>query len=99
MNFNMKSKYIYIDSNDEEISDNNTVKDLGIIMNNRNTFTEHITSIASKAQQQCGWILRTFKSRHITIMKTLWTSIVQPHIDYCSQLWMPSKVCEIQQIE
>jgi hypothetical protein len=32
-------------------------------------------------------------------MKTLWCSIVQPHIDYCSQLWTPHRVGDIQKIE
>ena len=32
-------------------------------------------------------------------MLTLWKSLVIPILDYCSQLWSPSKVGEIQQIE
>ena len=31
-------------------------------------------------------------------MKTVWCSIVQPHIDYCSQLWTPHRVEDIQKI-
>ena len=30
-------------------------------------------------------------------MLTLWKSLVMPILDYCSQLWSPSKVGEIQQ--
>ena len=32
-------------------------------------------------------------------MLTLWKTLVIPIFDYCSQLWSPSKVGEIQQIE
>ena len=32
-------------------------------------------------------------------MLTLWKSLVVPILDYCSQLWSPSKVGEIQQLE
>ncbi len=32
-------------------------------------------------------------------MKTLWNSLVQPHLDYYSQLWMPLKVGELQEVE
>jgi len=32
-------------------------------------------------------------------MKTLWCSIVQPHIDYYSQLWTPHRVGDIQIFE
>ena len=44
-------------------------------------------------------ILRTFQSRSPELMLTLWKSMVIPILDYCSQLWSPSKVGEIQQIE
>ena len=32
-------------------------------------------------------------------MKTLWKSLVLPILDYCSQLWCPTKQGHIQQIE
>ena len=47
----------------------------------------------------CGWILRTFKTRERTPMLTLWKSLVRSNIDYCCQLWNPSRVCDIQGIE
>ena len=47
----------------------------------------------------CSWILRTFQSRTPEVMLTLWKSLVLPILDYCSQLWCPSKVGEIQQLE
>ena len=32
-------------------------------------------------------------------MKFIWKSLVQPNIDYCSQLWMPCKSGELEKIE
>ena len=49
--------------------------------------------------EQFESILRTFESRTPELMLTLWKSLVIPILDYCSQLWSPSKVGEIQQIE
>ena len=43
--------------------------------------------------------MRTFSTRDQQVMRTLWISIVQPHIDYCSQLWAPHKAGEINRIE
>ncbi len=43
--------------------------------------------------------MRTFHSRDIHIMKTLWNSMIQPHIDYCSQLWAPQKTGDKYKIE
>ena len=47
----------------------------------------------------CSWILRTFKTRTPELMLTTWKSLVQPILDYCSQLWSPSKKGLIQEIE
>ena len=32
-------------------------------------------------------------------MKQLFKSLVTPHLDYCSQLWMPADIPEIEKIE
>ena len=63
------------------------------------TFSQHISNMCQTAKNMCGWILRTFESRSPELMLTLWKSLVIPIVDYCSQLWSPSKVGEIQQIE
>ena len=60
---------------------------------------QHITNICQSARNMCSWILRTFESRSPDLMLSLWKSLVIPILDYCSQLWSPSKVGEIQQIE
>ena len=46
-----------------------------------------------------GWGLRTFRRRGITTMKTIWNSLVQPQLDYCSQFWSPSDQESINRIE
>ncbi len=74
-------------------------RDLGIMVNNSATFTDHIEKVCSKCTQLCGWVYRTFISRDVNTMKMLWTSFIQPQLDYCSQLWAPHKQCHIQQLE
>ena len=47
-----------------------------------------------------GWVLRNFKTRDHITLKTLWKSIIQPNIDYCSPLWLaPSNIGHIRAIE
>ena len=75
------------------------LKDLGITMSADASFRQHIQSTIVAAQNQCSWILRTFRTRDATPMLTLWRSLVQCKLDYCSQLWSPSKKGEIQAIE
>ena len=48
--------------------------------------------VVSKTSQKAGWVLRTFLSRDIPTLRTLWKATVQPHCDYASQLWHPALV-------
>ena len=75
------------------------VRDLGVTMSNDGTFKQHITNMCLSARNMCSWILRTFQSRSEDLMLTMWKSLVLPIVDYCSQLWSPSKVGQIQEIE
>ena len=55
--------------------------------------------MSTSARNMCLWILRTFQSRSADLMLTMWKSLVLPILDYCSQLWSPTKVGQIQEIE
>ena len=81
------------------ISEKAHVRDLGVTMSADGTFRQHISNTCQSARNMCSWILRTFQSRSPELMLTLWKSLVVPILDYCSQLWSPSKVGEIQQLE
>ena len=81
------------------ITQKSHLRDLGVAMSADGTFSQHINNICQSARNMCSWILRTFESRSPGLMLNLWKSLVIPILDYCSQLWSPSKVGEIQQIE
>ena len=81
------------------IAEKDHLRDLGVTMSADGTFKQHINNMCESAKNMCSWILRTFKSRSPDLMLTLWRSLVLPILDYCSQLWSPSKVGDIQQIE
>ena len=55
--------------------------------------------ICYKVRQKCGWILRTFNCRNTNFMKFMWKSLVQGHIDYCSQLYFPNQTNQLEKIE
>ena len=80
------------------IQDKDSVKDLGVTKTNDGTFKKYIQHAVSEAKRQCGWILRTFGTS-IVPMLTLWKSLVQYKVDYCSQLWCPTETGDIQSIE
>ena len=81
------------------IEERDHLKDLGVTMSRDGTFKKHIQTTVTTAQNQCSWILRTFMTREVLPMLTLWKSLVQCKLDYCSQLWSPTRKGEIQDIE
>ena len=62
-------------------------------------FDQHIEKVVKKVPQKIGWILRTFYTRRTDILKQLWKSLLQCHIDYCSQLYMPGTARRMLDIE
>ena len=63
------------------------------------TFSSHVESVCKKVRQKSGWVLRTFKCRKTWFLKFMWKSLVQGHIDYCSQLYFPCKSSDMEKIE
>ncbi len=75
------------------------LKDLGIIMSSNCSFEQHIVELSKRCSSLSGWILRTFSSREPLLLMTLFKSLVLSRLDYGSQLWSPSKICQINMVE
>ena len=74
-------------------------KDLGVKMSSDGTFKLHIAGVVREARSQAAWVLRTFVTREKLPMLTLFKSLVQCKLDYCSQLWSPTSKSEISALE
>ena len=85
-NEDIKQSTIYLSAANEVIDEKESLRDLGVIVNNQANFNDHVEHMCSKVKQKSGWILRTFKNRQQYFLKLLWKQLVQPHFDYCSQL-------------
>merc|ERR1712015_141099 len=88
-NEDLKRNTSYKNSDDEDIQEEKSVRDLGVQMSNDLTFTEHISSSSLKCMRLVYWILRTFQTRRKDPLLKLYKSLVVPRLDYCSQLWSP----------
>ena len=74
-------------------------KDLGIIIDSKLGFVQHIDSIVKKATSLLGMIKRTFSYMDKHMFKTIFTSIVGPHLEYGAVIWNPHLKKLINQIE
>ena len=94
------TSHAYISSSGTNIEEKSSVdKDLGVTMSNDGTFKTHIKGVVSGARSQASWVLRTFKTREKLPMMTLYKSLIQCKLDYCSQLWSPTSKGEINSLE
>ena len=98
-NEELKSQTCYKSNSGTIIQEKEHVRDLGVIMSNDGTFRKHIQSTILEANKQCTWILRTFNTREVLPMLSLWKSLVLCKLDYCSQLWCPTNTGDIQALE
>ena len=63
------------------------------------TFRGHIDEVCISARKVISWVCRTFKSRSVSTMLTIWKSLILPKLEYCSQLWSPTVKKDIQKLE
>ena len=100
----LKGKYNYIDTQDLFINEDllsvlESVKDLGIIVDSQLSFTPRIDSVIARAKQRIYLIFKSFKSRSIKMLMTTYKTYILPILDYCSSVWSPQKLSDIDNLE
>ena len=71
----------------------------GAILSDDGTFEQQLEKVCKKSRQKGGWVMRTFYSRNPNFMRHMYNSLVQPHMDYCVQLWAPPEGPEMDKLE
>ena len=64
-------------------------KDLGVIIDRKLNFRQHIAKKVSIANSNLGIIYRTFTYFNPEMFLSLYKSIVRPHLEYASVIWSP----------
>ena len=76
------------------------VKDLGVILDTKLTFKQHISFIIAKASRQMGLIIRMTRDfKNIQCLVALYCSLVRSSLEYCSVVWIPYYNNAIHRIE
>ena len=76
---------ITIDNN--AIAQVHTTKFLGITIDDKLTWNQHINNITTKASHATGTIYRVRHHLPLHTLKTLYNTLVLPHFSYCNIIW------------
>jgi len=91
-----KPKYIL---NDVYIPVVDSYRDLGVLINPKLDFSEHISSVISSTSQLCNMIFRCFIIKRPEFYIKLFKSLVLPKMLYCSPVWRPYLQKDISALE
>jgi len=73
--------------------------DLGLTYNDQLKFEEYINGVAAKAYQRIYLLFRGFVSRDRTLLKRAFCTYVRPLLEYCTPVWNPYLIRDIDKIE
>ena len=59
----------------------------------------HINKMVASARKVASWVLGVFRDRSKVVMLQLYKSLIRSKLEYCSPLWNPSIVRDIEKIE
>lgn len=74
-------------------------KDLGVVIDTKLSFENHLAEKINKASKIVGLIRRTFENLDQDMFKTLYVSLVRPHLEFANQIWCPHLRKHIEKIE
>ena len=76
------------------------IRDLGVILDSKLTFTDHHNTIVNKANNMLSFIKRfSYHFRDPYTIKTLYVAYVRSILEYCSVVWSPYQVVHCNRIE
>ena len=77
---------LYLAPSGGPIEEKESLRHLGVRISADISFSTQIEMTVASASRMCGWVLRTFRRRNTQMMLILLRSLIQPRLDYCSQL-------------
>ena len=74
-------------------------KDIGVIIDDKLSFSKHMASKIKKANSVMGLIRRTYSHLDEESFLLLYKGLVRPHLEYANQIWSPILKKDIVAIE
>ena len=77
-----------------------SIKYLGLTIKNNLSWSDHISKICSKARRLVGMLFRSFYTcADTSTIKTLYLTLVRPHLEYANQVWDPYFIKDLKLLE
>jgi hypothetical protein len=88
---NQRNKYHMVkqDGTSHTLTPTEEEKDLGVLIDQKLSFSSHAQTQANKANRILGTIRHTFKALDKEAFLLLYKSLVRPHLEYASPIWHP----------
>ena len=93
------SDHVNYSMNGVQLSKVDQEKDLGVIISNDLKLNAQCKEVIKTANRLIGFIGRTFEYKSEKIIRTLYNSLVRPHLEYCVQFWCPYYKKDIDKLE
>jgi len=97
-----KSSYDYefnSDGNLVKLEHVESIKDLGVMVDESLTFSEHVAEKTTKAFQMLGIINRNFNDMGEVTFLLLHKSLMRSHLEFAHSIWCPYKIGMISDLE
>ena len=91
-------KYEYY-INNMKITACDEARDLGVLITNDASQTQHVTKISKKAHAVLSQMKRTVTYRDSVVFAGIYRQYVRPILEYAVQAWNPAKVADINTLE
>lgn len=75
------------------------IRDLGVFLDSKLTFTSHISQIVAKAKQRSFLLFRSFLTKDAKSLMQGYKSYILPILNYCSPIWSPCLLKDVDLIE
>lgn len=86
--------------NGAEIRNVSTCRDLGVFFDASLSFVPHIDRLVASTLKTLAYVSRVCKNfKHISVIKTLYCSLIVPKIEYAALVWSPIYLNQIKKIE